>query len=134
MKLEILTFFMENLIFLLFLDMLSKEHCLSVVRSQELIDKLPKDSIFKPCLISRSSSGDLEINKEEDYEDGLSDPSLILTSRDCLCYILQLMDYIHEYKICIGEFFFGNEVHWKRRDIQPGILFEYFLLLVQRYF
>lgn len=134
MKLEILTFFMENLIFLLFLDMLSKEHCLSVVRSQELIDKLPKDSIFKPCLISRSSSGDLEINKDEDYEDGLSDPSLILTSRDCLCYILQLMDYIHEYKICIGEFFFGNEVHWKRRDIQPGILFEYFLLLVQRYF
>ena len=124
---------MEEFILPLFLDMLSERHWLSVVRSRELIDQLPKDSIFNPYLISRSSSGDLEINKEEDYEDGLSDPSLISTSRDCLCYILQLMGYMHEYEICMDEFF-GLEVHWKRRDIQPGILFEYFLLLVQRYF
>ena len=126
-------FFMEEFILPLFWDMLSERHWLSVVRSQELIDQLPKDSIFNPYLISRNSSGDLEINKEEDYEDGLSDPSLISTSIDCLCYILQLMGYIHEYEICMDEFF-GLEVHWKRRDIQPGILFEYFLLLVQRYF
>jgi hypothetical protein len=120
-------------LFQLLLDVLSKEHWRSVVRSRELIDQLPDDSNFNPYLISRSSSGDLEINKEEDYEDGLSDRSLISTSRDCLCYILQLMGYIHECEMRIEEFF-GLEVHWKRSDIEPGILFEYFLLLVQRYF
>jgi hypothetical protein len=34
----------------------------------------------------------------------------------------------------IDEFIFGIEDRWSRRNIEPGILFEYFLLLVQRYF
>jgi hypothetical protein len=125
---------MEEFILPLFLDMLSERHWLSVVRSRELIDQLPKDSIFNPYLISRSSSGDLEINKEEDYDDGVSDPSLISTSIECLYYIRQLMGYIHKCEMRIEEFFFGIEDRWSTRNIEPGILFEYFLLLVQRYF
>ncbi len=123
--------------FQLFSDVLSsKEHWRSVVKSQELIDQLPSECNFNPYLISRGSSGDpslLEINKEDDYDDGVSDPSLISASESCLHYIFQLMGYIHECEMCIDEFF-GLEVHYRRRDIEPGILFEYFLLLVQRYF
>lgn len=126
---------MDALILLLILDVLSNTRpWLSVVRSQELIEKLPSECAFNPYLISRSPSGDLEINKEEDYDDGVSDPSLISTSRECLYYIRQLMGYIHKCDMCIEEFFFGIEDRWSRRNIEPGILFEYFLLLVQRYF
>jgi hypothetical protein len=126
---------MDALILLLILDLLSNTRpWLSVVRSQELIEKLPSECAFNPYLISRSPSGDLEINKEEDYDDGVSDPSLISTSIECLYYIRQLMGYIHKCDMCIDEFFFGIEDRWSRRNIEPGILFEYFLLLVQRYF
>jgi hypothetical protein len=124
---------MDALILLLILDVLSEEHWCSVVRSQELINQLPRECNFNPWLISKSPSGNIEIKKEEDWNDGVSDPLLTSTSRECLYYILQLMGYIHECEMCIDEFF-GLEVHCDRRDIEPGILFEYFLLLVQRYF
>jgi hypothetical protein len=125
---------MDALILLLILDVLSKEDWHSVVRSRELIDQLPSESNFNPYLISRGLEGLLEINKEEDYDDGVSDPSLISTSIECLYYIRQLMGYIHKCEMRIEEFFFGIEDRWSRRNIEPGILFEYFLLLVQRYF
>ena len=115
-------------------DLLFQENWRTVVRSQELIDQLPSENVFDPYLISRGPSGDLEINKEEDYDDGVSDPSLISTSESCLHYIFQLMGYIHECEMCIDEFYFGVENRWRLRNIEPGILFEYFLLLVQRYF
>jgi hypothetical protein len=115
-------------------DLLFQENWRAVVRSQELIDQLPSENVFDPYLISRGPSGDLEINKEEDYDDGVSDPSLISTSESCLHYIFQLMGYIHECEMCIDEFYFGVENRWRLRNIEPGILFEYFLLLVQRYF
>jgi hypothetical protein len=125
---------MDALILLLILDALSNTRpWLSVVRSQELIEKLPSENDFNPYLISRSPSGDLEINKEEDYDDGVSDPSLISTSRECLYYIRQLMGYIHEQQMRIEEFFFGSELRWSKPSYEPGILFEYFLLLVHRY-
>ena len=125
---------MNALILLLFLDMLSKEFWLPVVRNQELIDELPDENVFDLSFISRSSEGILEINKEEDYANGVSDPALILTSRSCLYYILQLMGYIHECEMPIEEFFFGIKNRLISREIDPGILLEYFLLLVKRYF
>jgi hypothetical protein len=121
-------------LFQLLSDVLSKEDWHSVVRSRELIDQLPSESNFNPYLISRGPEGLLEINKKEDYDDGVSDPSLISTSESCLRYIFQLMGYIHECEMRIDEFIFGVENRWSRRNIEPGILFEYFLLLVQRYF
>lgn len=126
---------MDALILLLILDILSNEYFHYVVESQELIEKLPHPDQrnFDPYLISRSPEGFLEINKERDYEDKMPDLSLISTSESCLYIIFQLMGYIHEEEMCIKEFF-GYEIYYKRRDIEPGILFEYFLLLVQRYF
>lgn len=121
-------------LFQLLSDLLFQENWRAVVRSQELIDQLPSENVFDPYLISRGPSGDLEINKEEDYDDGVSNPSLISTSESCLHYIFQLMGYIHECEMCIDEFYFGVENRWSSRNIEPGILFEYFLLLVQRYF
>jgi hypothetical protein len=125
---------MNVLILLVISDVLSKELWRAVVRSQELIDQLPSECSFNPYLISRGPSGDFEINKEDNYDDGVSDPSLISTSESCLHYIFQLMGYIHECEMCIDEFYFGVENRWSLRNIEPGILFEYFLLLVQRYF
>jgi len=124
---------MEKL-FQLLSDVLSEEDWRAVVRSQELIEQLPSENVFDPYLISRGPEGLLEINKEEDYDDGVSDPSSISTSESCLRYIFQLMGYIHECEMRIDEFIFGIENRWSSRNIEPGILFEYFLLLVQRYF
>jgi hypothetical protein len=120
-------------LFPLLSDVLSKKHWHSVVKNQELIEQLPSDIDFKYWLISKSPSGDLEYNKDKDYYDCVSDPSSISTSESCMHYLLQMMGYIHECDMCINEFF-GLEIDYRRRDIEPGILFEYFLLLVQRYF
>lgn len=127
---------MNVLILLLILGDISKEIWRYVVESQELIDELPHpdERNFNPYLISRNPSGLLEINKDEDYEDKMPDLSLISTSKSCLYFIFQLMGYIHKSEMRIDEFFFGIESRWSRRNIEPGILFEYFLLLVQRYF
>jgi hypothetical protein len=126
---------MNVLILLLILDMLSKEIWRPVVRNQELIDELPHpdERKFDPHLILRNPSGLLEINKDEDYEDKMPDLSLISTSKSCLYFIFQLMGYIHEQQMDIEEFFFGIELRWSRNRYEPGILFEYFLLLVHRY-
>jgi len=115
------------------LDLLSEEHCGLVVKSQELIEQLPSEIDFKYWLISRSPEGLLEYNLDGDYYDCVSNPSSISTSESCMQYLLQLLGYIHECGMCFDEFF-GNEIDYRRRDIEPGILFEYFLLLVQRYF
>ena len=125
---------MNVLILLLILDMLSKEFWLPVVRSHELINELPDENVFDYWMILRVPEGLLEYNKEEDYANYVSDPLLILTSESCLHYILQLMGYIHECKMPIEEFFFGIKIRWISREIEPGILLEYFLLLVKRYF
>jgi hypothetical protein len=127
---------MNVLILLLILGDISKEIWRYVVESQELIDELPHpdERNFNPYLISRNTSGLLEIKKDEDYEDKMPDLSLISTSKSCLYFIFQLMGYIHEQQMHIEEFFFGSELRWSKPIYEPGILFEYFLLLVQRYF
>lgn len=107
---------------LLLSDILSGNHRHFVVRSQELINELPSEDDFDPYKIPRGPEGSLGI-----------DPSLISTSRDCLYYILQLLGFIHKCEMSIGVFF-GHETHHIYGGIEPGILFEYFLLLVQRYF
>jgi hypothetical protein len=114
---------MEKL-FQLLSDVLSEEHWRSVVRSRELIDQLPpRECRFNPYLISRSSSGVpslLEINKEDDYDDGVSDPSSISTSDSCLCYIFQLMGYIHESEMRIDEFFLELKVVGVDATLNPA--------------
>ena len=128
------SFKMDRFVFAILFHVLSKEEWRAVVRSQELIDQLPSENVFHPNLISRSPKGLLEYNKEEDYDDAVSDPSSISTSESCLRYILQLMGYIHECEMCIHDFIFVVEDRLSSRKIEPSILFEYFLLLVQRYF
>ena len=125
---------MNVLILLLILDLLSKEFWLPVVRSHELINELPDENGFDYWMILRGPEELLAYNKEENYANDVSDPSLISTSESCLHYIFQLMGYIHECEMPIEEFFFGIKNRWISREIEPGILLEYFLLLVKRYF
>lgn len=124
---------MEKL-FQLLSDVLSKEFWLPVVRSHELINELPDENGFDYWMILRGPEELLAYNKEENYANDVSDPSLISTSESCLHYIFQLMGYIHECEMPIEEFFFGIKNRWISREIEPGILLEYFLLLVKRYF
>ena len=109
-----------QLLLLLLSDILSGNHRHFVVRSQELINELPSEDVFDPYEISRGPEGSLEISYGS-------------TSNSCLECIFQLLGFIHQCEMIIGVFF-GHETHHLYRSIQPGILFEYFLLLVQRYF
>lgn len=85
---------MCHILFLLFLDLLSKKHYCSVVESKEFIDELPSEDYFDPYKISRGPSGDLEI-----------DPSSISTSDSCLECIFQLLGFIHKCEMSISVFF-----------------------------
>ena len=113
---------MCHILIILLLDLLSKKHSHPVVESKEFIDEFPPKSAFDPYEILRDPSGDLEI-----------EPSLISTSDSCLECIFKLLGFIHECEMSISVFF-GHKTHHIYWGIEPGILFEYFLLLVQRYF
>ena len=126
-------------VFLVFflLDMLSEEYWHSVVRSRELIQELG-DVSSRHLRISRDSSGipitkyaegpddDDDSDDGDDGDDGDDEMSL----EEWLCKIKQLMLYIHNSEISINDFFgFRND----RPDIERGILFEHFLLLLLKY-
>lgn len=116
---------MVRLILAFLLHVLSNQVYQLVVINQKIIDELPHGSEFDPYKISRDPEGSLEIDKE--------DPSLISPSDSCLECIFQLLGFIHECEMNISVFF-GHETHHIYQHIEPGILFEYFLVLVQRYF
>jgi hypothetical protein len=113
------------------LNLLFKEDWQFVVRDRELIKLFDGNSRFNPSRLSKSPSGDVQIKM--DGKDGVCDPRLVETSEKCFHYIFQLMSFVHQSEMTIQEFF-TKKNDWRRREIIDGILFEYFLLLITRYF
>jgi len=130
----ILSFTMIELVFAILLHVLSnQDRQLVVDPDEEISGLLPIKSEFNPYRLSKNSSGNLVVDMDGEYESGTCDPSSITLSEDVYHYILQLLSYIHQSEMTMDEFF-GFDDDYRRRDIIPGILFEYFLLLVTRYF
>jgi len=130
----ILSFTMIELVVAILLHLLSNQDWQLVVNpDEEIFDLLPDESGFDPYRLTKDSSGNLDVDMDGEYESGTCDPSSITLSEDVYHYILQLLSYIHQSEITMNEFF-GFDDHYRRREIVKGILFEYFLLLVTRYF
>ena len=125
----------ELLLFFL-LDMLSEEYWRSVVRSRELIREL--GSVRSMHLrITRDSSGNPKFQDDDDSNDGDDDDDSDddedeMSSEECWRRIKQLIRYIHEFDVSIEEFF-GFRENSDRPEIDQGILFEHFLLLLLKY-
>jgi len=98
----------------------------SALQSFELNEELPA-CIFEPNLISRNDSGELEVQVDFDWHDCVCNLADITTTQSCSYYILHLLAYLHKEDMRIEELF-GFDVKY-----DPGILFEYYLLLVKRY-
>jgi hypothetical protein len=130
----ILSFKMIELVIAILLHVLSnQDEQLVVGQDREISDLLSDESCFDPHRLSKDSLGNLVIKIDDECEDGECNPSSITTSRKCFRYILQLLSYIQQSEITMNEFF-GFDDDYRRREIVKGIMFEYFLLLVQRYF
>lgn len=88
--------------------------------------KLP-ELCFHPSFIQKNPSGELEVKAEEDFDDCVGIISEISSSGYCTCYIFHLFAYLKETDMSFGEFFGFTARHY------PGELFQYYLLLVERY-
>jgi hypothetical protein len=124
---------MEEVFLVFLLEFLFKNHWLPVVTDRDFIAMFNGHSRFNPYRLTKDPSGDLKIDMEGEYEEGTCEPKLVETSEECFHYILQLMSYVYEYEMTIEEFC-GKQNDWRLREIIDGILFEYFLLLITRYF
>jgi len=125
---------MIELFFAILLHILSnQDRQLVVDPDEEISDLLPDESEFDPYRLTKDSEGNLVVKMDGECEDGVCNPSSITTSRKCFQYILQLLSYIHQSEMTMDEFY-NEQNDCGRCDIIPGILFEYFLLFVQRYF
>jgi hypothetical protein len=82
---------------------------------------------FHPSLIEKKPSGELEVKADEDFYGCVGIISEISSSGYCRCYIFHLFSYLKETDMSFGEFFGFTARHY------PGELWQYYLLLVERY-
>ena len=97
----------------------------SVIQSG-LCQKLP-ETCFHPSYIEKKPSGELEVKADEDFDGCVCIIAEILSSDYCQRYIFHLFAYLKETDMSFGEFFGFTARHY------PGELFQYYLLLVERY-
>jgi hypothetical protein len=88
--------------------------------------KLP-EPCFHPSLIEKKPSGELEVKADEDVDGCVCIISEISSSGSCKCFIFHFFAYLKKTDMSFGEFFGFTARNY------PGELFQYYLLLVERY-
>jgi hypothetical protein len=86
------------------------------------------EPVFDPYLVGKKPTGELEVHVESDFENCVCIISEIPNTGFCECYIFHLFAFLKKTKMEFEEFF-----GFTARD-NHGELFEYYLLLVERYF